>query len=297
MCVVYLYIGATVVLMKKADPLEVLKLIHDEKITQSLIVPTLSNFILNLPEEEKSNRDLSSFRTLISATAPLLTKTKRDLLNFFKNTELYELYSASELGMVTTLRPEDQMRKTRCCGKPFIGVEIKLLDEEGKEVPIGEPGELYMKGFNTFKEYYKDQKNTENSRKGEWVSVGDIASMDDEGYYYIVDRKKDMVCSGGVCIYPSEIDDVIQQHPSVLEVAVIGVPDETWGESLKALVVLKSGEKTTEEEIIKFCKNKLSRFKIPRRIEFIPSLPKSASGKILKAELRSKHWKGHEVKV
>lgn len=297
LCLTFLYICGKVVVMRDFDPSETLKLIEKEKITAVFIVPTMFNFILNLPEEEKKRWDLRSLRVAIVGAAPLLTKTKEEILKYFSSAQLYEFYAASELGMVTTLKPEDQIRKIRCCGKPFPGVEIKLLDSEGKEVPVGEVGELYMKGFNIFDEYYKNPEATKASRIGNWVTVGDMARMDEERYYYIVDRKKDMVISGGVNIYPIEIDEVIQKHPKVLEVAVVGVPDEVWGESLKAVVVLKEGQMATAEEIIKFCEGKLSKYKIPRSVEFVSSLPKTPSGKIQKSVIRAQYWKDREVKV
>ena len=293
----HLYIGAKVVITKGFDPVETLKCIEKEKITSVFMVPTMFNFILNLPEEEKRKHEVSSLRTLIVGAAPLLTKTKEEILKFFPRGQLYEFYAATELGMVTTLKPEDQMRKIRCCGKPFPGVEIKLLDKDGKEVPPGEVGELYMKGFNTFKEYLKNPEVTKASNREGWLTVGDMARMDEEGYYYIVDRKKDLIISGGVNIYPGEIDEVIQKHPKVLEVAVIGVPNEVWGESIKAVVVLKSGEKATEEEIKNFCEGKLAKYKIPRLVDFVSSLPKTPGGKILKSAIRGQYWKDQGVKV
>jgi acyl-CoA synthetase (AMP-forming)/AMP-acid ligase II len=292
-----LYLGGSVVIMPEFDPLETLRLIQEEKINYIFMVPTMFNLILNLPDEKKKGWDMSSLKSMVVGAAPLLTKTKEEILKFFHSAELFEFYAATELGMVTTLRPVDQMNKVRCCGKPFTGVEIRLLDGEGREVDVGEVGELYMKGFNTFKEYYKNPKATAESRRGDWVTVGDMARRDEEGYYYIVDRKKDMVISGGVNIYPIEIDEVIQKHPKVLEVAVIGVPNEIWGESLKAIVVLKEGQVSDEEEILDFCKDKLTKQKIPRSVEFWPELPKTPGGKITKNTIRARFWKEQEVKI
>lgn len=287
----------TVVVMREFDPLGALKLIEKEKISQLFMVPTMLNLILNLPGDEKKSIDTSSLRVLSVGAAPLLTKTKEEILKYFKHVNIFEFYAASELGMITTLRPEDQMRKIRCCGKPFIGVEIKLFDDDGKEVAPGEVGELYMHGYNLFKEYLKDPEATAGSRRGKWITVGDMARIDEEGYYYIVDRKKDLVISGGVNIYPIEIDEVIQKHPKVLEVAVIGIPNEVWGESLKAVVVLKKGVEASEKEIIDYCKEKLPKYKVPQSCEFMTELPKSPVGKILKKVLREKYWKNQEAMV
>ncbi len=297
MSLLFLYIGGTVVLMKDFDPLETLKLIEREKISNTFFVPTMVNFIMNLPEETKRAFNLQSLRVISSGAAPLLTKTKEEILKYFSSAKLYEIYSATELGIVTILRPEDQLRKIRCCGQPFTGVEIKLFDSEGKEVGMGEVGELFMKGFNTFQEYYKNPQGTNESRKGEWITAGDMARKDEEGYYYIVDRKKDMVISGGVNIYPIEIDEIIQKHPKVLEVAVVGIPDEVWGESLKAVVVLRDGEKASEEEIKEFCEGQLAKYKIPRTVEFTSALPRTPSGKIQKSVIKSRYWKGSDIRV
>jgi len=297
LCLLFLYIGAKVVIMKEFDPLETLRFIEKERITAIFMVPTMFNFILNLPEEAKRGWDLRSLRVMIVGGAPLLTKTKEEILQYFSSAKLHEFYGATELGIVTTLRPEDQLRKVRCCGKPFTGVEIKLLDGERREVKVGGVGEVYMKGFNTFQEYYKNPEATKESRLGDWTTVGDMARMDEEGYYYIVDRKKDMVISGGVNIYPIEVDEVIQKHPKVVEVAVVGIPDEVWGESLKAVVVLKEGEKATEDEVKKFCEGKLAKYKIPRSVEFVSSLPKTPGGKIQKSVIRAQYWKDRQVKV
>lgn len=296
-CLAFLYLGAKVVIMKDFDALETLELIEKERITKVFMVPTMVNFILNLPDKEKEGRDLRSLGLISIGAAPLLTKTKIDALKYFQSAQLFEFYGALELAWVTSLKPEDQLRKIRCCGQPFTGIEIKILDNEKKEVGVGGVGEIYVRGFNTFKEYYKEPEATKESQIGEWVTAGDIGRMDEEGYLYIVDRKKDMVISGGVNIYPIEIDEVIQKHPKVLEVGVVGVPDEVWGESLKAVVVPKEGEEITEEEIIKFCEGKLAKYKIPRSVEFVSSLPKTPGGKIQKSVIREKYWKDQEVKV
>ena len=231
-------------------------------------------------------------RWLVSSSAPLLTKTKEELFAFFKYSRLYEGYGSTETGAVTSLSPEDQLKKIRSIGKPYFGQEVKLLNDVGEEVAPGEVGELYSRGPTQMKEYYKDPEKTKGAFRGDWLSAGDMARMDEEGYLYLVDRKNDMIISGGENIYPTEIEDVLSKHPKVQEIAIIGVPDEKWGESLKAVIVLKSGQEATEEEIIAFCKGKLAGYKKPKSVDFIPAskMPKTPTGKILRRPLREIYW-------
>lgn len=205
-----------------------------------------------------------------------------------------EFYGATEIPVVLNLKPRDILRKRRCVGKPLLGTDVKILDEEGNEVPVGEVGELYTKTLMLMDGYYKE---TKPSFRNGYFSAGDLARKDEEGYYYIVDRKIDMIISGGVNIYPVEIEEVISKHPKVAEVAVIGVPDNLWGESVKALIVLKQGEQCTQEEITAFCEGKIAGYKKPKSVDFTKEIPKNPSGKILKREIRKKYWEGREVKI
>ena len=294
-----LFLGGTVYIYPSGgfNPQEILEIIQGEKITCTNMVPTMSNLILNLPD--KDTYDVSSMRWLVSSSAPLLTKTKEELCSFFKHSKLYEGYGSTETGAVTSLAPEDQLRKIRSIGKPYFGQEVRLLGSEGKDVPMGEVGELYSRGPTQMKEYYNDPEKTKNAFIGEWLSVGDMARMDEEGYLYLVDRKQDMIISGGENIYPTETEEVISKYPKVHEIAVIGVPDEKWGEAVKAIIVLKPGEEATEQEIISFCEDKLAGYKKPKSVDFIQAseMPKTPTGKILRRPLKEKYWKGKEVKI
>ncbi|MFH1624679.1 MAG: long-chain-fatty-acid--CoA ligase [Pseudomonadota bacterium] len=294
-----LFIGGTIYVYPSGgfNPKEILEIIQKEKITCTNMVPTMSNLILNVPDKDKY--DVSSMRWLVSSSAPLLTKTKEELFRFFKHSRLYEGYGSTETGAVTSLSPEDQLLKIRSIGRPYFAQEVRLLDETGKDVPIGEVGELYSRGPTLMKEYYKDPEKTKNAMRGEWVSVGDMARMDEEGYLYLVDRKQDMIISGGENISPTEVEEVLSLHPKVHEFAVIGVPYEKWGEAVRAVVVLKAGEEGTEEEIIKFCEGILAGYKKPKSVDFIRAseMPKTPTGKILRRPLREAYWKGRKTQI
>ncbi len=294
LCFQQISVGGTVCIMRQFDAEEALRLIEEKRITNTFMVPTMFNFILELPEEKRKKYDVSSMRVLDCAGAPLPTRTKEGAIALFHNAGLNEHYGSTECAFATYLKPCDQLRKVRCAGKPFWGVEIRLLNEKKKPVPVHETGEITLKSPYMMDGYYK------RGREGfdeEWFFTEDLAKQDEEGYFYIVDRKVDMIISGGENIYPAEIEEALYSNPKISEAAVIGVPDERWGESVKALLVLKEGETASEEEIIEFCKIRLAGYKIPRSVHFLNELPKSSSGKILKRVLREEYWKEKEVKV
>ncbi|GAW92965.1 class I adenylate-forming enzyme family protein [Calderihabitans maritimus] len=291
------WVGGTNVIFPsgKFDPEKVLQIIEREKVTTTSMVPTMITRILELPDEIKNKYDISSLQSVGSSSAPLHTKTKEAALQFFKNARFSEGYGSTETGALTTLRHKDQMRKVRSIGKPNPGIEIKLIDEEGNEVTEpGKVGVLWAKTRSAFVGYYKDPEKTKEAINGEWVTAGDMAYFDEEGYYYLVDRKHDMIISGGENIYPAEIEEVLIKHPKISEVAVIGVPNEEWGEEVKAVVKLKDGETATEEEILEWCKGKLAGYKRPRSVDFVEDFPRTATGKIIKRSLREPYWRGQE---
>jgi long-chain acyl-CoA synthetase len=282
----------------KFDSENVLRLVSEEKVTTSSMVPTMITRILELPEEVKKQYDISSLTSLGSSSAPLMTKTKEMALEFFKNCRFSEGYGSTETGALTTLRHRDQKRKVRSIGQPNPGIEIKLLDEEGNIITEAfKQGALWAKARSAFIGYYKDPEKTVKAINGEWATAGDIAYFDEEGYYYLADRKHDMIISGGENIYPAEIEEVISKLPQVSEVAVIGVPHEQWGEEVKALVILKEGEKITEKEILDHCKDNLAGYKRPRSVEILQDFPRTATGKILKRILRKPYWEGQERQI
>lgn len=285
------YIGGRLYLhsARGFDPVKILETIERERITFISLVPTHYHMILNLPQEISKQYDVSSIRKLLCSSAPVRPEVKRAVMEFFPGVQLYEAYGSTEAGSVTILKPEEQLNKIGSIGREVCGTDlVKILDEEGKEVPVGQIGELYSRGPMLFTEYYKDPQRTADSFRGEWFSAGDMAKQDEDGYYYLVDRKHNMIITGGENVYPSEIEAVLSEHPKVSAVAVIGLPDEKWGEAVTAVVVLKEGEEAQEEEIIDFCRGKMAPFKRPKSVIFIEDqqLPRTPTGKILHRKLR-----------
>jgi len=290
----FTYIGASVYIHRAQDftPEELLQIIEREKCTFSSLIPTHYNLILSLPEEVLNKYDVSSMTSLLCSSAPVRKQTKLDVMAYFKNAKLFEGYGSTEAGLVTLLKPEEQMKKLGSIGKECAGIDvIKLLDEEGNEVGVNEVGELYSRGPMMFDEYYKMPEKTENSFRGKYFSAGDMTSRDEEGYYYIVDRKDNMIITGGEHVYPSEVEEVISSHPAVFDVAVIGIPDRKWGEAVKAVVILKDGKSATDSEIIEHCRGKMAGFKKPKSVDFIrpDEMPRTGTGKILHRMLREKY--------
>lgn len=295
-----LWVGGTNVILPsgKFDPENVLQLMDRWKVTTSSMVPTMITRILELPEEVKSRYKLDSLTSLGASSAPLLTATKNEALKFFKNVRFSEGYGSTETGALTTLRHKDMERKIRSIGKPNPGIEIKLLDEEGNTVTEpNKPGTLWAKARSAFIGYYKDPEKTKQSINGEWATAGDVAYFDEEGYYFLSDRKHDMIISGGENVYPAEIEEVIARLPQVSEVAVIGIPHASWGEEAKAFIKLKDGAAITEQQVIDFCKENLAGYKRPRTVEFVDDFPRTATGKILKRIIKKPYWEKQERQI
>lgn len=290
----FTYLGAEVYIhpARSFNASEILEIIEREKITFISLIPTHYNLILSVPKEVAKKYDLSSLRKLLCSSAPVRKEMKKAIMDFFPGVQLYEGYGSTEAGIVTVLKPCDQLRKLGSIGRESLGTDmIKILDENGKEVRVGEVGELYSKGPMLFDEYYKNPEKTRSSFRSEWFSAGDLAKKDEEGFYYIVDRKDNLIITGGEKVYPSEVEKVIAQHKKVFECAVIGVPHEKWGEAVKAVVILKADEKATEGEIIEFCRDKLAGYKKPKYVDFISreEMPRSVTGKILHRKLRERY--------
>jgi acyl-CoA synthetase (AMP-forming)/AMP-acid ligase II len=219
---------------------------------------------------------------------------KLDVMKLFSKTRLFEAYGSTEAGLVTLLRPEDQMDKLGSIGKECIGTDrIKILDEEGNSVAVREIGELFSRGPQMFDKYYKLPEKTKKSFRGDYFSAGDMAKKDEDGFYYLVDRKANMIITGGEHVYPSEVEEVIVSHPSVVECAVVGLQDYKWGESVTAIYILKKEVESPDvfnEEIRNYCQDKLARFKIPKRFICINSqeMPRTGSGKVIHRRLRER---------
>ena len=288
--------GGTCVIMPKFDAEEALRLIERHRCTSTFMAPILLKRILTLGKEVRSRYDVSSMRSLVVGGAPCPNPVKEAALEFF-GPVLYEFYGSSELGINTVLRPEDMLRKPGSCGRP-VGIEIAILDAEGNPVPTGEPGELYVRRYGgMFEHYHKRPEATAEATRGEWLSVGDVAYLDDEGFVYICDRKRDMVISGGVNIYPAEIEDVLHRHPAVADVAVFGVPDDEWGERVHAAVLPQPGREVTAEEIQAFARRHLADYKVPREVSFHGEFPRDSAGKLVKRLLREPYWEGRAARV
>lgn len=294
----FLYIGASLYVGrdKRFDPLELLRIIDEERVSFISLIPTHYHLILNIPEDVREKFDLSSMRRFLCSSAPVRSKVKMGILKCFPNVMLYEAYGSTEAGLVTILHPKDQLKKLGSMGQECLGTDvIKLLDENGSEVSVGEVGELYSRSPMMFDGYYKMPEKTKSSFRADLFTAGDMVKRDGEGYYYIVDRKDNMIISGGEHVYPSEVEEVISNHPKVFDVAVIGVPDDMWGEAVKAVVVLKEGEKATEKEVIEWCRGRMAGFKKPKSVDFIAAslMPRTTTGKILHRKLRERYSNNH----
>jgi len=249
-------LGGTVVIEKRFDAAEALALIDRRRVTTTFMAPTLIARMLNHPDEYRAGIDHGSLRQIITGAAPCPISLKERCIEYF-GPVLWEFYGATETGINTVLRPEDQLRKPGSAGQAVPGQEIRLADEEGVEVPVGMPGEFMVRNP-WLAEYYNRPDATADSDHDGFFSVGDIAFRDEEGYYYICDRKIDMIISGGVNIYPAEVEAVLFEHPAVEDAAIIGVPNEEFGEEVKAVVKLKPGATATEAELIEFTKSRVA---------------------------------------
>jgi fatty-acyl-CoA synthase/long-chain acyl-CoA synthetase len=293
-------LGQTCVVQRKFDPEDWLRLVDTYRVTSTFAAPTPIRMICSLPDEIKARYDHSSMKRMIANAAPWSMALKRLYLADFPADSLWEVYGSTELGVNTVLAPVDQLRKPGSCGQAAPTVEIKLFDDDGNEVTgLGpdHPGELFVRSSAVFSDYYKQHDKFLAEQKHGFQTVGDIAYRDDEDYYYICDRKKDMIISGGMNIYPAEIEAALEIHPDVLEAAVFGVPSEEWGESVHAVVVVREGATMTEQQVIAHSREHLAGYKIPRSVTWSPELPKTGSGKILKRDLRAPFWAGRASKV
>jgi acyl-CoA synthetase (AMP-forming)/AMP-acid ligase II len=218
-------------------------------------------------------------------------------MEYFKNAELWEAYGSTEGGLVTLLRPEEQFEKLGSIGREIFGTDrIRILDEDRNEVPDGEVGELFYRTPMLFKEYLKEPEKTKEAFDGEWSSAGDMVKRDEDGYYTLVDRKANMIITGGENVYPSEVENVVGAHEAIQDIAVIGIPDDKWGEAIKAVVVLNEGYEASEDlakEILQWCRDKIAGFKRPKTMDFIndEEMPRTPTGKILHRILREKYGK------
>ena len=289
----FTYLGATCVIddRKSFDPEALLATMASQHVTFTSLVPTHYIMTLGLPDGVKKRYDVSRVRKLMISSAPARKETKLAILDHFVNSELYELYGSTEAGWVTLLRPHEQIDHLGTVGREWTGSgPIRILDPQGNEVPDGEVGELFSCTPYTFDGYLNDPAKTAESLRDGYCSVGDMARRDAHGFIQLVDRKSNMIISGGENVYPSEIEGVLGRYPGVKDVAVVGVPHEKWGESVHAVIVMHEGQLATEADVLEWCRDKMAGYKRPRAVSFMgeAEIPRTATGKILHRVLREK---------
>jgi long-chain acyl-CoA synthetase len=302
-CFAVTLVGGKHVHIREFVPANVLQTIQDEKITRTILVPTMINFLVNTPNVREY--DTSSMKTLMYGASPMPVDRLRAAIDVF-GPILAQGYGMTETSpLLTVLASEDHVtegaehlvERLSACGREIPGVEVRVVDPSGNEVKPGEVGEIVARGPNIMLGYWKLPEATAAAIVDGWMHTGDLATVDDENYIFIVDRKKDMIITGGENVFSTEVEDVLYMHPAILEAAVIGVPDEKWGEAVKAVVVLKEGQQASDGEIIEFVRANIAHYKSPRSVDFASSLPKTGSGKIQKSEIRKQYWEGFERRV
>jgi long-chain acyl-CoA synthetase len=291
-----MHLGHTVVLMDKWTPEGMLERIDRYRVTSSHMVPTQFVRLLSLPDDVKAKYDVSSLRHMIHAAAPCPPDVKRRMIEWWGDT-IDEYYAASE-GGGTLVFADEWMKKPGTVGQPWPISEIAIFDDDGNRVEEpGRVGTVYMAMSAGDFEYYKDKDKTQKNRIGKFFTVGDVGYLDEDGWLFLSDRKIDMIISGGANIYPSEIESVLINHPKVADVAVFGIPDEDWGESVKAVVEPVEGVEggpELEAEILAWCTDNLAKYKTPKSIDFTTEMPRDPNGKLYKRKLRDPYWEGRE---
>ena len=282
----HILVGGSVVIMRGFDPAAAAAAIERHRVTTVWFVPTMATSFLG--QQGLDRYDLSSLRIWNSGGAILPTDLRRRILEALPAVRIQDVFGMTETASVTTLLShEDGLRKTACVGLPIPTVEVRVVGPDDEDVPMGTPGEIVYRGPTVMTEYYKMPEATAEAMRGGWFHAGDVVRQDEEGFLYVLDRKTDMIISGGENIYPREVEEVLYEHPAVQEAAVIGVADAHWGEAVKAIVALRPGAAATAQDLIDFCAERLARYKKPRSVEFVPTLPRNASGKVLKTALRA----------
>ena len=281
----HLAMGATVVVMPKWDAQGALELIERWRVTNTHMVPANFTRILNLPEDVRDRYDLSSLKMVLHAAAPCPVPLKRAFMDFVGADKVWEYYGASE-GGGTVIPPQEWLEHPGSVGRAAPGNEFQILDDDGNVLGAGEVGTIYTRPATSSFEYHNDPDKTASSHKGRWFTVGDAGYLDEEGYLYLTDRKSDMVISGGVNIYPREIEDCLFQHPEVVDAAVLGVPDDEWGEVLYAVVQRTPDSDLDADAVVAWCREHIADYKRPRIVEFVDELPRDPNGKVRKPKWR-----------
>lgn len=294
--------GTSVVVLPRWDAGEFLRTIESERITSTFLVPTMLNLVLSHPEV--GTADLSSMNCLRVGGAPVSPQRLREAVAAFGPVVMQGYGQAETTSGVTVLTAEDVVRGIEedpellsSCGRPVYDTEVRVVDDNGEPVPAGELGEVVVRGPDCVREYWHEPELTAQTFRNGWVHTGDVGYLRADGYLFIVDRKKDMIISGGFNIYCSEVEAALYEHPAVSEACVVGVPDEKWGEAVKAVVVARAGAAVLEGELIEFCATKLARLKLPKTVDFVADLPVNRNGKIDRRAVRDRYWAGSDRKV
>ncbi len=287
-----LYAGATNFVVREFVPAQVLDLIQRERLQVMLLVPAMILFLVQAPQIRET--DLSSLRLIVYGAAPIPAELLKQAMGIFQ-CGFQQVYGLTETtGAITLLPPEDHdpadARKLLSCGYAQAGVELRIVGDDGTNLPTGEVGEIAVRSPQVMRGYWKLPDATKRAIDGAWFLTGDAGYLDDKGYLYIYDRVKDMIVSGGENIYPAEVESALFGHPDVADVAVIGVPDDRWGEAVKAVVVKRPGAGVTAGELLTWARDRIAGYKLPKSVDFIDALPRNPTGKILKRELRRPYW-------
>lgn len=285
MTLVTMFFGGTVELLPRFDIERLLAAVAANAATSVYMVPTHFAAMFALGDRARTH-DVRTLKAVISGTAPLAQAMKARIIERFGEGKLYERYGTTETNVATVLRPADQLRKIACVGQPLPATYLRVLDDDGNDVPQGEVGELAVASPYLFAGYLNLPEATAKSMRGDWFVTGDLARQDDEGYVYIVDRKNDMIITGGENVYPREVEEVLLSHPAVAECGVVGAPHPYWGEAVTAFVVLRPGMTATADDLVAACRARLSLYKVPKEIRFMPTLPRNSMGKVLRRAMR-----------
>jgi len=295
--------GARHIIHPGFDVKKVLEAIQNERVTTVFMVPTVVYMLLEYPELK--NYDVSSLKTILYGGSPMVPERLIEAIKVFGNV-FVQAYGLAEAFMPITLLSKEEhawavskgkLKVLSSAGRESTYQEVKIVDEKGNDAGLHQPGEIIIRGDNVMKGYWKNPEATGEAIRNGWFYTGDIGMMDEAGFLYLVDRKHELIITGGINVYPKEVEDVLYKHPAVFEAVVIGVPHEKWGESIKAVVALKQGRQASQEELIEFCKGKIADYKIPKSVDFVDALPKGAAEKILRKEVKEKYWKGFERKI
>ncbi|MDQ3641523.1 MAG: AMP-binding protein [Actinomycetota bacterium] len=290
--------GGTLVVTRPFDPAEWIRLVGEHRVTSAFVAPIHLTRVMSLPDHVLASADVSSLRTVIVNAAPVPFALKQEVVATLGDGSLYEVYGSTELGIATVLRPEDQLRKPGSCGRPYGGIGLRVVGADGADMATGEAGEVFIRTTQAFEGYHGEAEPLDElPGGGGWRSVGDIGWLDPEGYLHICDRKTDMIITGGVNVYPAEVEAVLHAHPDVADAAVIGIPDDERGERVHAVVAPRADRRLDQAALEAFVGVRLAGFKRPRSWDFRAALPRTESGKLLKRVLRAEHRDGQPSQV